>query len=62
MAQQVGDSVASCLKRQAGKNVSMSDQKTRSPRSAGGNGKFGDIGKGGPSGGTMGVGGKRKGY
>ena len=62
MAQQVGDSVASCLKRQAGKNVSMADQKTRSTRSAGGNGKFGDIGKGGPSGGSMGAGGKRKGY
>ena len=62
MASQVGDSVASCLKRQAASRVSHVMKPAPSVRSAGGNGKFGDIGKGGPSGGSMGAGGKRKGY
>lgn len=59
MAKQVGDGVASCLKRQAGKNVSMNQTKIQ-PRKEGGNGKFGGL-PGGPSGGSMGAGGKRKG-
>ena len=59
-SKKVGDAVASVLKRQAGKNVSMIHTKIR-PRSEGGNGKFGGL-PNGPSGGTMGAGGKRKSY
>lgn len=60
MAKQVGDGVASCLKRQPGSNVSMNQTQIR-PRKEGGNGKFGGL-PNGPTGGTMGMGGKPKKY
>lgn len=54
----VAAGVGNYLRRKAGKNVSMNQTKVR-PRSEGGNGKFGGL-PGGPSGGSMGSGGKRK--
>lgn len=63
MARQLGDGVASCLKRQAASRVSHVMTKQRA-RTEGGNGKFGGL-PGGPSGGSMGAGSsrsKRKGY
>ena len=56
-SKEVGGSVATTLKRQAAKRVSYDNTK-RTPRKEGGAGKFGGL-PGGPSGGSMGRGGKR---
>ena len=56
----IKDGAADCLKRSPGKRVSQVLPNHMTARSKAGPGRYGDIGKGGPSGGTMGSGKRNK--